>query len=242
VAALAVAALATGSWAAAQGSGNGAGNGAGSGAGNGADGAPATQQSQDQSPDRGGFDARRFDRDGPQRFRHARYHRYRDWQRHRDWDRWHGPARGRAGEFARARMRRGTALAAMRLDAPMLGAFRQLNLSDSQRQSVRTILVNARNSARQSARQERGNQAGAAGTAGDRRDLAALLNPADPDHARAVEAVKGRAVDRIQRAAQTQQALYNVLTPAQKTQLAQLFAQRRARMQQRGEQPPGLRG
>ncbi len=115
------------------------------------------------------------------------------------------------------------------LDAPMLRTFRQLNLSDAQRQQVRTILMNALNSARQ----QRQNAAGAA-TA--RQDLAAIVNPGDPNYARAVQAAKDRAAQRIQRATQTQQALYNVLTPAQKRQLTQIFAQRRQRMQQRMQQ------
>jgi Spy/CpxP family protein refolding chaperone len=229
VTAFAVAALAAGTWAAAQDSGNGAG----SGAGNGADGtAPATQQSQ--PPSDGRFDGGRFDRGAPQRFRHEWHHRHGDW--HGGRGHWHGPARGRTAAFARARMRHWAALAAIRLDAPMLGAFRQLNLSDSQRESVRTILMNARNSARE----DRGNQARAAGSARDRLDLAALVNPGDPNHARAVQAAKDRAADRVQRATQTQQALYDVLTPAQKTQLAQIFAQRRTRLQQRGA--PALHG
>jgi Spy/CpxP family protein refolding chaperone len=120
-------------------------------------------------------------------------------------------------------------MGAMLLDGPMLGALRRLNLSDAQRARMRTILVNARNGAAQ----ERGNQARGAAA---RADLGAILNPGDPNYARAVQAAKDRAVDRIQRATQTQQALYNVLTSAQKAQLSQMFAQQRARMQQRAAQ------
>lgn len=114
----------------------------------------------------------------------------------------------------------------MRLDAPMLMAFRRLNLSDEQRERVRNVLLNARISALQAREKQPGEVAA-------RQQFAALLNPGDPDHARAVQAAKDRAVDRIERATQTQQALYNVLTPAQKTQLTQMFAQRRERLQRR---------
>lgn len=220
-----------------------------------------SQQSQDQGPGQdqdqgpgtdnrtfrrgggGGFDrgaGRGFGRDGgPGSWRPH-------WRRH--WHRWHegwgrpgwGPrGRGFAGRgpgerFGRPGVRGGPAMGTMRLDAPMLGAFRQLNLSDAQRQRVRTILM----SARDSARPQRGNQAGAAAA---RQDLAAIVNPGDPNYARAVQAAKDRAAQRIQQASQTQQALYGVLTPAQKTQLTQILAQRQARMQQREQRAAGRR-
>ncbi|HTW75979.1 MAG TPA: Spy/CpxP family protein refolding chaperone [Steroidobacteraceae bacterium] len=116
----------------------------------------------------------------------------------------------------------------------MLRAFRQLNLSDAQRQRLRTILMSARDSARQ--RRE-----GRSGAAAARQSLAAIVNPGDPNYARAVQAAKDLAVQRIQQATQTQQALYAVLTPAQKTQLSQIFAQRRARRQQFEQRAAGRR-
>lgn len=206
VTALTLAALATGGWAAAQDSGNGPDSGA-----------PAAQQSQPQ-----GFGGR-FGRPG------AGDHR---WDPRRDRG-WHRRDEG-FGRFRGPFMRRAAASAALRLDAPLLGAFRQLNLSDAQRERVREVLLNARISALQAREKQ--------GAATDRQQFAALLNPGDPNYARAVQAAKDRAVDRIERATQTQQALYNVLTPAQKTQLTQILAQRRERMQQRGraaQQPDG---
>lgn len=117
----------------------------------------------------------------------------------------------------------------MMLDAPMLASFRRLELTDEQRQHVRQILITAH---------QRGTTgAGAAHAAGTgRQDMAAIFNPGDPRYARAVQAAKDRAAARIQQATDTQQALYNVLTPAQKTQLSQIFAQRQERRQQRRQQ------
>ncbi len=275
VAALAVAALASGTWALAQDGGNAADGSA-----------PTTQQPQDTGQSGGqdqgqsagqnqgpgsrqrpfardgrggldrGFQGRGFDggRGGPQRWRHDRRH---DWHRgsHRRHDGdgrgWReGRNRGPGGRFGRPGMGRGPALAAIRLDAPLLRAFRQLNLSDAQRTRVRTILMTARTSARQQRESQAGGaaNAGAAGgaagnraarAAANRQELAALRNPGDPNYARAVQAAKDRAAARIQRATQTQLALYNVLTPAQKTQLTQIFAQRRARLQQRAGRQDG---
>jgi Spy/CpxP family protein refolding chaperone len=108
------------------------------------------------------------------------------------------------------------------LDRPLLGALRRLDLTADQRQKVRTILMDAR---RQAAPRSAG-----AGTAPD---FTALINPGDPDHARAVQAAKDRAAQRIERSEQTEQNLYNVLTAQQKTRLTQMFAQMRTRMQQR---------
>ncbi len=108
------------------------------------------------------------------------------------------------------------------LDRPLLGAFRQLDLTADQRQKVRAILMNARQQATQ--------RRPAAGTAPN---FNALLDPGDPNHARAVQAAKDRAAQRIQLASQTQQSLYDVLTAEQKAKLTQTFAQMRTRMQQR---------
>jgi Spy/CpxP family protein refolding chaperone len=69
-----------------------------------------------------------------------------------------------------------------------------------------------------------------------------LFDPGDPHHAEAVQAVKDRAAARIDQAAHAQEALYEVLTPAQKTHLQQLSAQRRERVRQRLQQRGARRG
>ncbi|HEX4025732.1 MAG TPA: hypothetical protein VHX52_13670 [Steroidobacteraceae bacterium] len=118
------------------------------------------------------------------------------------------------------------------LDHPLLGAFRRLDLTTDQRQKIRTVLMTAR---------RQGMPRGAAAQG----DFTALINPGDPNHARAVQAAKDRASQRIQQASQTEQDLYNVLTAQQKTQLTQTFAQMRTRMQQRAArsgQDRGARG
>jgi Spy/CpxP family protein refolding chaperone len=108
------------------------------------------------------------------------------------------------------------------LDRPLLLAFRRLDLNDQQWQRVQAILEvqHLRRGAGVSPQERRA-------------QIAALFDPGDPHHSQAVQATKDRAVARIDQAAHAQQALYEVLTPAQKTQLQQLVAQRRERMQQR---------
>lgn len=99
-------------------------------------------------------------------------------------------------------------------------ALRQLDLTDAQKQSARTILEGAReqaNSQRQSAPA----------------DLVALGNPADPNHAAAVAAAKTRADARIQQMSDVQQQLYALLTPAQQAKLPALLAELQQKHQAR---------
>lgn len=111
------------------------------------------------------------------------------------------------------------------LDRPLLLAFRRLDLTDQQWDRVQAIL------------EVQHLRSGAQGTPEQRRaQIAALFDPGDPNHAQAVQAIKDRAVSRIDQAAHTQTALYEILTPAQKSQLQQLVAQRRQRMQERLQQ------
>jgi protein CpxP len=94
---------------------------------------------------------------------------------------------------------------------PLRAALRQLDLTDAQKQSARSILEGARSqatSARQSAPA----------------DLVALGNPADPNHAAAVADAKARADARIQQMSEVQQQLYALLTPAQQAKLPALLA------------------
>ena len=153
-------------------------------------------------------------RGGDHGWHRAWYHR--GW--HRGWHGgWHRGGPGRAGM----------------LDRPLLGAFRRLDLTADQRRKVRTILMSTRQ--RSTQRHAQSARAGAAGpaAAGAAQDFAALINPGDPNHAQAVQAAKDRSAQRIQRASQTEQDLYDVLTAQQKTRLTQMFTQMRTRMQRR---------
>jgi Spy/CpxP family protein refolding chaperone len=116
--------------------------------------------------------------------------------------------------------------AGLSLDRPLLMSLRSLDLTDQQWQRVQAILEVQQlrgDSANESPQQRQA-------------QMAALLNPGDPQHAAALQAIKQRADARIDQAARTQQALYDVLTPVQKTRFQQLVAQRRERMDQRMQQ------
>lgn len=139
---------------------------------------------------------------------------YREFREFQQWQRFRAFQRGHHG------MRD----PAMLLDRPLLGALRQLDLSQDQWQKVRMLLMTAR--------QVRGAQPRPSPA-----QLQALLNPGDPGHASALQAAKEHAAERLQRAAELQQRLYEVLTPEQKTQLNQLFARAQTRLQQRSEHP-----
>lgn len=135
--------------------------------------------------------------------------------------RWHRPAFAMRGRRGGAQM----------LDRPLLLAFRRLDLTDQQWDRVQAIL------------EVQQLRSGAGGTPQQRRaQTEALFNPGDPNHAQAVQAIKDRAVARIDQAAHAQEALYEVLTPAQKAQLQQLLTQRRERMRQRLQQRAARRG
>jgi len=119
------------------------------------------------------------------------------------------PAPGSSPAGFHRGMHRGADDAALQ---PLRAALRQLDLSDAQKQSVRSILESARGQAR-SERQ-------AAPP-----DLVALGNPADPNHAAALAAAKARADGRIQQMSEVQQQLYSLLTPAQQAKLPALLAE-----------------
>jgi len=108
------------------------------------------------------------------------------------------------------------------LDRPLLLAFRRLELSDAQWQRVQAIL--------EVQHLRRGADDTGATPEQRRAQLAALFNPGDPQHGAAVQAMKDRATARIDQDARTQQALYEVLTPAQKDRLQQLIAQHLERL------------
>jgi periplasmic protein CpxP/Spy len=112
--------------------------------------------------------------------------------------------------------------------------YHSLNLTDTQKQQMRTIVSNAR---AQFAAQHDGK--GGANGKGGAPDMMALANPGDPKYAEAVQAAKKRAADRIQHMSDLKLQLYNVLTPDQKAQLSKKMAEWKARMAQHTEGAKG---
>ena len=98
-----------------------------------------------------------------------------------------------------------------------LRALKQLNLSDDQKQQIKSLVIAAR-------------QSGKSETA---LDLSVLANPSDPNYASTLQAVKDRAAARIQRWSEVQLQVFNVLTPEQKAQLPQVLSAIQARSTQR---------
>ena len=101
--------------------------------------------------------------------------------------------------------------------------FHGLDLTEDQHRRIQIIVLNARLQALQ-ARKPSGKD-----------DLAALLNPGDPNYTVAVQEAKKRAAEHIQRMSDLRQQIYNVLTPEQKAEFAKRMADRKARMAARGE-------
>ena len=87
--------------------------------------------------------------------------------------------------------------------------FRDLNLTPEQHQKIRIIVMSARLEAMKQAGTHKPD------------DMAAFMNPGDPNYKAAVEAAKKRATDRIQRMSDVQQQIYSVLTPEQKNRTQQ---------------------
>src|SRR5579863_6863216 len=87
----------------------------------------------------------------------------------------------------------------------LLRSFHELNLTPAQQQQLHGIL----STARQQFESQRASGAP---------DMAAMMNPGDPNYGAAVQAAKKRAADRIQRMSDLKLQLYNVLTPDQKAQ------------------------
>jgi len=107
----------------------------------------------------------------------------------------------------------------------LLRALRQLNLSPTQQQSVKSILMTARQQ-----------------LAADRKsvgplNLVALANPGDPNHAAAVQQLQTLSTDRIQEAEQIDQQIYALLSPEQQAQLPGVLASLKARFSQHGGNP-----
>ncbi|HLQ12373.1 MAG TPA: Spy/CpxP family protein refolding chaperone [Steroidobacteraceae bacterium] len=107
-------------------------------------------------------------------------------------------------------------------ESGMLQVLHQLDLSESQKQQIRSITDSARAQWRSQ-------------SAPDLNDLPSLANPGDPRHAAAVQAAQARAAQRIQDLSDVEQQVYAVLSPAQQAQLPQLLAQLQAKVQARRE-------
>lgn len=102
----------------------------------------------------------------------------------------------------------------------LLHAMRELNLSDSQKQSLRELLKNARQ------------QADAARSA-QPYDMTVLGDPGNANYAAAIESIKEQAAQRITRAGELQLQIYDLLTPEQKNQLPEVLADIKAEMEAR---------
>ena len=104
--------------------------------------------------------------------------------------------------------------------SPFMRAIHQLNLTDEQRQSIRTVLQNQRQQAQ-------------ANAGVNRPDIEALANPGDPNYAAAVTAAKTAAANAIDRRSAVEQQIYGLLTPEQQAQLPKVLADMKTRMEQR---------
>lgn len=101
----------------------------------------------------------------------------------------------------------------------LLRATRQLNLSDTQKSSIKGILVSARQA-----------QVASAQT---RPDITVLGNPGHPDYASAVQSAKSLASARVDRESALARQIYDVLTPEQQSQLPNVLAGIKAKAAQR---------
>jgi len=100
----------------------------------------------------------------------------------------------------------------------LLGNLRELDLTETQREQIRTIMEAARD-------QWRKPEGAGPGT----NPMAALENPGDPGYAAALQAAKQRAGERIQAMSDLQTKVYNVLTAQQKSAYAKLLADKKSR-------------
>ena len=105
-------------------------------------------------------------------------------------------------------------------EGAMMQVMHELGLSDAQKQQIHTLVKAAR-----------GQWQAAEGSGLS--DLAALGNPADPNHAAAVQSAKTRAAQRIQDWSDLEQQIYGVLSTDQRARLPQLLADLQSRISAR---------
>lgn len=110
----------------------------------------------------------------------------------------------------------------MMAPSPFMAALRQLNLTDAQHQSVKSLLDSVK-------------QQNETSMAAERTSLAALGNPGDAQYATAVQAAKTLAATRIQRRADLETQIYNLLTAEQKAKLPQALADVKTKFMERRE-------
>lgn len=107
---------------------------------------------------------------------------------------------------------------------PLMGTLRQLDLTDEQKQSIRSVFENTRSQRLALRDQQRTN----------RTALAATM-PDDPKYPALIATQKTLAADAIQHSSDRQTQIYALLTPEQKAQIPQLLAERKARQHERRE-------
>jgi Spy/CpxP family protein refolding chaperone len=100
----------------------------------------------------------------------------------------------------------------------LLRATRQLDLSADQKQTIKTLISQARS--------ERTLVSGAP-------DITVLGNPGHENYSSAVQSLQSNASSRIQRESELASSIYNVLTTEQKQQLPSVLAGMKAQMQAR---------
>jgi Spy/CpxP family protein refolding chaperone len=100
-------------------------------------------------------------------------------------------------------------------------AIHQLQLTDDQKQQIKSLVSAARNAAKSEARP----------------DLSVLANPSDPNYASALQSAKDRAASIVQHWSDLQMQIYNVLTPEQKARLPQALSNLQARTAPRNAAP-----
>lgn len=105
--------------------------------------------------------------------------------------------------------------------------FHGLNLTPEQHRKIEILMLNAR---LQQLQQEQARKPGAPD------DMAALMNPGDPNYAAAVQEAKKRAAEHIQRISDLRLQIYNVLTPEQKAEFARRIEQHKAHMAARHDE------
>jgi Spy/CpxP family protein refolding chaperone len=101
-----------------------------------------------------------------------------------------------------------------------MASLHQLNLSDAQHKSVESLLDGLK-------------QQREANIATERSNLEALGNPGDKDYATAVQTAKTLAATSIQRRADVETQIYNLLTAEQKAKLPQVLAELKAKQGER---------
>lgn len=104
--------------------------------------------------------------------------------------------------------------------SPFMASLRQLNLSDAQHKSVESLMDGLKQQREANITTERSN-------------LEALGNPGDKNYATAVQTAKTLAASGIQRRADVETQIYNLLTAEQKAKLPQVLADQKAKQGER---------